>query len=49
MEFTVREFIFHYVNKEYNKRVQIIVELTDHIEKLNMYYILNDNDRIKNK
>mgnify|MGYP001577221935 FL=1 len=47
MEFTVREFIFHYVNKEYNKRVQIIVELTDHIEKLNMYYILNDNDRIK--
>jgi len=48
MDLTIKDFVLGFINREYKKRSDIIVNLIDHIEKLNTYYILNDIERKKN-
>ncbi len=46
-ELTVRDFLLHYIKKEYIKRADIIIGLTSHVEKLHCEYLLSNIERSK--
>lgn len=44
---TLRDFLIHYLNKEYHKRAKILTNLTSHIEMLHKDYILTNIERTR--